>query len=174
MNRLKELRKEKKLTQGELAKKIGVHYRTLQNWENNKAEIKSDKAQLLADELGVSVGYLLGYSDNVESDYSDWVLDTVDKVNWFEKHITNEDSDKYRKRKFRNFVIFLKKNNIILNDDEIKNFFNLLLVSDLSSGLKNSLYSKIIDEDFLKAVEFLENNGYKIFFDKSYNDKPKD
>lgn len=64
MNRLKELRKEKKLTQGELAKKIGVHYRTLQNWENNKAEIKSDKAQLLADELGVSVGYLLGYSND--------------------------------------------------------------------------------------------------------------
>lgn len=63
MNRLKELRQEKGLSQKELAKDIGVHYRTLQNWENGKAEIKPDKAQVLADFFGVSVGYLLGYED---------------------------------------------------------------------------------------------------------------
>lgn len=62
MNRLKALRQEKKLTQKELADEIGVHYRTLQNWENNKAEIKPDKSDLLADFFGVSTGYLLGYS----------------------------------------------------------------------------------------------------------------
>ncbi|HEM6028791.1 TPA: helix-turn-helix transcriptional regulator, partial [Streptococcus suis] len=48
MNRLKELRQEKKLSQKELAKKIGVHYRTLQNWENGESQIKPDKAQALA------------------------------------------------------------------------------------------------------------------------------
>lgn len=63
MNRLKELRQEKKLTQKELADKIGIHYRTLQNWENNKTEIKPDKAEKLADFFEVSVGYLLGYLD---------------------------------------------------------------------------------------------------------------
>ena len=63
MNRLKELRKEKKLTQQELADELGIHFRTLQNWENEKADIKSDKAQQLADYFGVSVGYLLGYSE---------------------------------------------------------------------------------------------------------------
>ncbi|MDY4034523.1 MAG: helix-turn-helix domain-containing protein [Streptococcus dysgalactiae] len=61
MNRLKELRKEKGLTQQGLADDIGVHFRTLQNWENGKADIKSDKAQTLADYFGVSVGYLLGF-----------------------------------------------------------------------------------------------------------------
>lgn len=61
MNRLKELRKEKKLTQEELAKKIGVHCRTLQNWENGVNTIKPDKAQTFADFFGVSVSYLLGY-----------------------------------------------------------------------------------------------------------------
>ncbi len=61
MNRLKELRQEKKLTQQELAENIGVHYRTLQNWENGESQIKSDKAQQLADYFGVNVGYLLGY-----------------------------------------------------------------------------------------------------------------
>ena len=61
MNRLKELRKEKKLTQQEVAKKIGVHYRTLQNWENGANTIKPDKAQAFADFFGVSASYLLGY-----------------------------------------------------------------------------------------------------------------
>lgn len=64
MNRLKELRKAKKLTQKELAKIIGVHYRTLQNWESNESQIKPDKAQKLADFFGVSIAHLLGYDDN--------------------------------------------------------------------------------------------------------------
>lgn len=63
MNRLKKLRQEKKLSQKELAENIGVHYRTLQNWENGESQIKPEKAQQLADYFEVSVGYLLGYSD---------------------------------------------------------------------------------------------------------------
>ena len=63
MNRLKELRQEKKLSQKELAENIGVHYRTLQNWENGESQIKPEKAQQLADFFGVNVGYLLGYSE---------------------------------------------------------------------------------------------------------------
>jgi len=63
MNRLKELRQEKKLSQKELAENIRVHYRTLQNWENGESQIKPEKAQQLADYFGVSVGYLLGYSE---------------------------------------------------------------------------------------------------------------
>lgn len=61
MNKLRELRKEKKLSQKELAENIRVHYRTLQNWENGESQIKPDKAQQLADYFGVNVGYLLGY-----------------------------------------------------------------------------------------------------------------
>ena len=64
MNRLKELRKEKGLTQQGLADDIGVHFRTLQNWENGKADIKSDKAQQLAVYFDVPVAYLLGYTDS--------------------------------------------------------------------------------------------------------------
>lgn len=66
MNRLKELRKEKKLTQEELAGEIGVSKITILRWENGERQIKSDKAQALADHFGVPVGYLLGYSDTSE------------------------------------------------------------------------------------------------------------
>ena len=62
MNRLKELRKAKKLTQKELAEKTDIPYRTLQRWENGETDIKSDKAQELADFFGVHVPFLLGYS----------------------------------------------------------------------------------------------------------------
>ncbi|EPU41453.1 helix-turn-helix transcriptional regulator [Streptococcus agalactiae] len=62
MNKLKELRKEKGLTQVELAHEIGTTKLTVSNWENEKHVIKSDKAQALADYFGVSVGYLLGYA----------------------------------------------------------------------------------------------------------------
>lgn len=63
MNRLKELRKEKKLTQKALAEKLKIPYRTIQNWENEEVQIKHDKVQILADFFDVSVSYLLGYSN---------------------------------------------------------------------------------------------------------------
>ena len=61
MNRLKELRKSKKITQRELADVLGVTKGTILKWEQEKNQIKSEKAQQLADYFGVSVGYLLGY-----------------------------------------------------------------------------------------------------------------
>ena len=66
MNRLKELRKQKKLTIVELAEKIGVTKLTILNWEH---EIKGSNAKKLADFFGVSIPYLLGYdTDNTFSD----------------------------------------------------------------------------------------------------------
>jgi XRE family transcriptional regulator len=63
MNRLKELRKQKGLTQQELADEISVSKITVLRWENEERQIKPEKAQQLADFFGVSVGYLLGYSE---------------------------------------------------------------------------------------------------------------
>lgn len=66
MNRLKELRKEKKDTQAELANLMGVNVKTISRWEKGEFEIKPAQAKMLADYFGVSVGYLLGYSDKEE------------------------------------------------------------------------------------------------------------
>ena len=67
MNRLKELRKEKKLTQKELAQNIGAGLRTIQTWENGESSIKPEKAKELANFFGVSIGVLLGYRDESDS-----------------------------------------------------------------------------------------------------------
>ena len=85
MNKLKELRQEKKLSQKELAENIGVHYRTLQNWENGENQIKPEKAQQLADFFGVSVGYLLGYEEaktleNILKDAEEYLEMTEDDL----------------------------------------------------------------------------------------------
>lgn len=61
MNRLKELRQEKKLSQDKLSQEFNINLRTIQRWENGESQIKPQKAQQLADYFGVSVGYLLGY-----------------------------------------------------------------------------------------------------------------
>ena len=66
MNRLKELRKEKKLSQKEIAQEMSISEKTLSRWENGESQIKQEKAKQLADIFGVSVGYLLGYNDNLD------------------------------------------------------------------------------------------------------------
>lgn len=61
MNRLRELRKGKKLTQLEIADEIEATKLTISRWENEERQIKPEKAQQLAEFFEVSVGYLLGY-----------------------------------------------------------------------------------------------------------------
>lgn len=84
MNRLKELRKQKGLTQEELANKIGTTKLTISNWENEKHSISSEKAKLLADSFDVSVGYLLGHTDfrdGQEASYQLYQKDPDDPYN---------------------------------------------------------------------------------------------
>lgn len=68
MNRLKELRKEKKLYQKMVAKIFGVDVRTWRRWECGEAQIRTDKLKEFADYFEVSEGYLLGYTNNRLSD----------------------------------------------------------------------------------------------------------
>lgn len=68
MNRLKELRKEKKLYQKTVAKIFGVDVRTWRRWECGESQIRTDKLKEFADYFEVSEGYLLGYTNNRLSD----------------------------------------------------------------------------------------------------------
>ena len=64
MNRIKELRRQRKLSQKALADIVGVSVRTIQKWENGETAIKAVKTKSLADYFEVDQGYLLGYSQN--------------------------------------------------------------------------------------------------------------
>lgn len=106
MNRLKELRQEKKLSQKEIALELQVPLRTYQRWENGESQIKPDKAQALADHFGVSVGYLLGYEDLLDQ------LEEVDaelaKGMALSKNLSMAASSSYDEL-FENILELLKK-----------------------------------------------------------------
>ena len=62
--RIKELRKEKGISQTELAKAINHSQSTITDWENRKKRPTADAIIALAKFFDVTTDYLLGLSDN--------------------------------------------------------------------------------------------------------------
>lgn len=60
MNRLKEARLERKLSQKEVAKLLNVSQATYSNWENAKFDSNQASLKKLAEIYDVSIDYLLG------------------------------------------------------------------------------------------------------------------
>ena len=82
--RLKRLRKRKKLSQTELAKKIGVTKSTIYRYESNTLSPSLDKAILLAQILDTTLDYLAGLYkiptikiDNLSEDQIEWLNNTI-------------------------------------------------------------------------------------------------
>ena len=65
MIRLCELRKDKELSQRDIAKKFSVSQSAYNNWENGKAEPSISQILKIAEFFGVSVDYLIGNSDDL-------------------------------------------------------------------------------------------------------------
>ena len=69
-NRIKELRKNKWLSQSQLANKVGISNQVISFYENNKREPKIETWQALANFFDVSVPYLQGIDDKPNTGYS--------------------------------------------------------------------------------------------------------
>lgn len=69
-NRIKELRKNKGLSQSQLANKVGISNQVISFYENNKREPKIETWQALANFFDVSVPYLQGIDDKPNTGYS--------------------------------------------------------------------------------------------------------
>ena len=65
--RLKELRKDKRLTQKELGKSLFIDDTSISKYENEKAMPENELLQRIADYFEVSIDYLLGRSDEKKS-----------------------------------------------------------------------------------------------------------
>jgi len=61
---LRNAREEKNLTQMEVAKKTGIHNKTISNYENGVSSPDPNALKTFADIYETSVDYLLGRSDN--------------------------------------------------------------------------------------------------------------
>ena len=71
-NRLKELRKQKKISQESLGEMLGVTSNAVYSWEVGKAQPSIEVIKTLADFFQVSIDYLLGYEQTE--------LDEIDKL----------------------------------------------------------------------------------------------
>ena len=169
MNRLKELRKEKKLTQKELADKINVSKITVLRWENGERQIKPDKAEKLADFFGVSVRYLLGYTNNPKL-YSDEIVVEPEGgvVLTHSEQRNNEKLDPIRKKAQKqkdDFVNFLSENQFFLDNQTIDSILILIKNLDLDSAdpwrvkLSEMIVNDTLPADLRQKYSYIIDKG---------------
>ena len=99
-NNIKELRKQKHLTQKDLAKLMHVSQQTIGAWETERAIPGSDTLALLANLFNVSTDYLLG-RDTKEDDLQTADLADDDTIFTFEGKPIPEQDLEYMKRLLR-------------------------------------------------------------------------
>lgn len=95
MNRIKELRKLKKLTQEELGQALGYDQTTVSYWEKNSiADIET--AYQVAEFLGTTVNHLLGKDEGVKEeietiaahhDGGDWTEEELAEIEKFKEFV---------------------------------------------------------------------------------------
>ena len=96
--RIRDLRKQKRMSQTELAKSAGVSQTTVTAWENNKAEPSSSAIAQLADIFNVTTDYLLGRPDKQETKKDDVELSDDDVImTWRGKPLSDEDRELIRR-----------------------------------------------------------------------------
>ena len=138
MNRIKELRKQKKVTQEEVAEAIGVTRRGFQKWENGESQITLKNATQLADYFGVPLTYLLNQEEEWEK------LQELHR-----KLPTLEEFDKLlfkkQENRFKRFVQFVSDEEMKVKDRNLVLIFNLLVSSDETFGL-NQIFPFPLDE----------------------------
>ncbi len=93
-----ELRKEKKLTQEQLAELLGVSNKTVSRWENGRCMPDLSLLSFIADELGVSVSELLNGRRMTQED----MLALRDSIN-----AVLELSEKEKKVKTRRLNVYM-------------------------------------------------------------------
>lgn len=75
INRLKSIMSERKITQSELSKRNGIRQSSISDWLNGRYEPKQDKIYLIAQALGVSPSWLLGYDETTSNQTEGYYVD---------------------------------------------------------------------------------------------------
>lgn len=102
-DRLKKSRQDKKLTQIDVAKKLGIDDTTISKYENNKSEPDNDTLKKLSSLYDVSVDWLMGKPK-----------DSVDKmIDYLELNLTDEEIMER---------MTIRIDDMILSEDEAKEF----------------------------------------------------
>ena len=138
MNRLKELRKEKKKSQKEIANFLKINEKTISRWENGESQITLKNAAQLADYFGVPLAYLLNQEEEWEKlQELHRKLPTVKEFD--ELHFKKQEN------RFKRFVQFVSDEDMKVKDRNLVLIFNLLVSSDETFGV-NQIFPFPLDE----------------------------
>ena len=166
MNNLKKLRKDKGLTQQELAQEMETTKLTISNWENEKHTIKADKAQQLADYFGVSVGYLLGYSNNPKRYDDEIVMEPEERLTVV--HSRERYDKEKQERMFKDFVTFFRDNIIFISDDEILSLFSMVQAANLNNATpRGRQFTDLIFSDNDESKQIIDD--YSLVFGNEFS-----
>lgn len=100
--KIRDLRKQKKLSQTELGKLVHVSQQTVTAWENNKAEPTSSAVVQLAEVFNVSTDYLLGRPEKHKEDQEELDLEqALDNAHSFSGKPLSEHDRKVAKNVLR-------------------------------------------------------------------------
>ena len=164
---IQKVRKDKKITQSELAEKLGVSDRTVGNWENGRNMPDLSLFKPLCDELGITIKELL----------SGETLDKKDYQEKFEENIVNTiDYSNKRVNKYSNVVglllvifgLFIAMSAIMIFPSEsswgsIYSVFGIVLFIIGISKLTRNI--KIGKRLLLVLIIFLGSIGILVFTD---------
>lgn len=168
MNRIKEIRQEKNLSQTDIAKALGVTRQAISLYEKGDREPKLETWQKLADFFGVSVPYLQGISD----------IEDLEPVSTFEKFFASLEKTPDGK----SVKVPVNEMLALSNGLELKTFLkiNNAIISKQNGELSENdfkKYSKIVSHldknDFpsIGDVNFYMTNFYEIMLDEINKDK---
>ena len=130
-------RKEKNLTQLELADKLGVTDRTISNWENGKNMPDLSLFKPLCDILDISINELLSGEEITDEDYNDKLEENlINTISYVENKDKNINLIKAIILIILS-VIGIVLNNIFVNDIESKNYINIVCLIVLIYYLKH-------------------------------------
>ncbi|MBC2148135.1 helix-turn-helix domain-containing protein [Listeria booriae] len=122
--RIKHARKNKNLTQKQLAQKIHVSSQVMSNFERGYTEISAEQIKNIAEVLDVTADYLLGKTNIPDKNPNYWEL--------------NNKDEKFIEARLEELINDLGSNEAIAfsKDDEIDEETKQLLVQSLENSLR--------------------------------------
>ncbi len=175
------LRKEKKITQAQLAEKLGVSEQAVSKWENNQCAPDVSLFPIIAEFFGVSIDRLFGYHTSSYNDEVEVIMKTADDSmdTYREIEIINEGLKKYpNSPELKIYLAFsLSMVNRISKDEkerkaaiekaikvckEVVNTCGNIKQVDSALNMLRRIYCEIGEyEKAVDAVEKISANGYR-------------
>jgi transcriptional regulator, cro/CI family len=161
-DRLKTLRKEKKLTQKELAEQIGIKQNSYSDWETGKNEPSLENIIKLTKILDTTADELLGIDKSVSSNWIHGIKTTITKIldipkdSQLQKRIEEELNFEWNKyiKKYPDLPIYSKIDWIPYQELELKNYNEIIENKDKRDILKKSILCAYLGNENIFDVHY--------------------